>query len=54
MKRDIVCIPWGREELLREGAGFCLFLKEGCTIKQLAWFVNLCLPLFEDTHMLQN
>lgn len=33
MKRDIVCIPWGREEHLREGAGFCLFLKEGCTIK---------------------
>lgn len=51
MKRDIVCIPWGREEHMREGAGVCLFLEQGCTTKCLTWFVNLGLPLFQNARV---
>lgn len=54
MMRDNVCIPYGREEHLKEGAGLCLFLKQGCPTKYLAWVINLCLSLFQDTHMLEN
>lgn len=44
---------------LREGGalkGRCwtLFLKQGCPTKYLAWVINLCLSLFQDTHMLEN
>lgn len=45
---------WGREECVRGGAGFCLFLKQGCTKKYLAWFVSHCLPFFQNIRVLEN